>query len=384
MSIRVKIIYFFVISCLFPPAAALSAGSCDMPDKISVCVLKDVDRIELSVRGNYTVKADVSNKTIDRGNTFFNRVITPIPGGIRFGGKTCNVRSIRLMPEKQPSIYLNKRLYKGCLKIIMTDNNRLMAVNEVDLEDYIKGVLYHEVSHRWPMEAIKAQAIVSRTYALYQIQENRCRHYHLYSDISSQVYNGVYAQRYRTNKAVDETKGMVLIWRQRPLAAFFHAACGGHTEMASKLWKLDEAPLAGVECGYCKNSPYYSWSYEMDILSFVEVLRSAGHKKADDIRGVSVSGRDSCGRVEVVVVEMDGVTEKIKAKDLRRLIGPALIKSTNFNIRFDGNKICFKGKGWGHGVGMCQWGAFAMAKKKKSCRDILSYYYPGAKIEVLE
>ncbi|MDD5503969.1 MAG: SpoIID/LytB domain-containing protein [Candidatus Omnitrophica bacterium] len=354
-----------------------------MPDRISVCVLNDVDRIELSVRGGYKIMEISSGKIIDKAGTFFNKIITPVAGGIKFGDRIFSAKAICLVPQKQPAIYLNRRLYKGNLKIIRADARRLMAINEVGLEDYIKGVLYHEVSHRWPMEAIKAQAVVSRTYALYQIEENRHRHYHLHSDISSQVYNGVYAQRYRTNKAVDETKGMVLMWKNRPLAAFFHATCGGHTEKASRLWQMDEAPLAGVECGYCKNSPYYSWLYETDIQAFEEILKAKGYK-VNGIRRVSTAGKDNNGRVGSIVIEANDITTTVTAKDLRSLIGPALIKSTNFNIFIDGDKLRVKGKGWGHGVGMCQWGAFSMAKKKKPFRDILSYYYPGAKIEALE
>jgi stage II sporulation protein D len=356
-----------------------SALALDMPDKIRVAVINNADSIELSVRGGYQIISTDTGGLLDKGETFFNRKIEPAAKGVNFGNKSFNTSSIDIIPKTEPSIYLDKRLYKGRLRIVKTKAQKLVAVNEVNLEDYIKGVLYHEVSHRWPIEAIKAQAIASRTYALYQARQNAHRHYHLYSDVSSQVYNGVYAERYRTNKAVDETKGKVLLWKAEPIPAFFHSTCGGHTERASSLWKVELSPLSGVVCKYCKNSPYFFWDYAMEISTLEEALKSAGYM-VDCIDSVKITEKNRSGRVDSVIVRGRNMPEKIKAKDLRRMVGPLLLKSTNFDVYVKDDKVYFKGKGWGHGVGMCQWGAFAMAKQRKTAEDILLHYYPGARI----
>jgi stage II sporulation protein D len=368
-----------IMLCALAVFCAAPASAMDIPDKIRVSVASNADSIELSVRGGYSIVSSDNGRLLDKGHTFFNRKIEPAVNGISFGKNIFNANSIDIIPKEEPSIYFNKRLYRGILRIAKTRQQKLVAVNEINLEDYIKGVLYHEVSHRWPMEAIKAQAIASRTYAFYQVQENAHRHYHLYSDVSSQVYNGVYAERYRTNSAVDQTKGRVLLWKGKPVPAFFHSTCGGHTENASSLWKVDLPPLAGTECSYCKNSPHFSWDYDMEIGTLEEALKSAGYMVGSSY-SVNIVSRNRSRRVDSVIIKGHNYSESIKAKDLRHLVGPLLLKSTNFNVSVKNGRIYFKGKGWGHGVGMCQWGAFAMAKKKKTADEILAYYYPGAKV----
>ena len=376
---NMKNIYLLVIFFVAGQLGISSACAPEIPDQIRVSVLNNEDIIGLSVRGGYKIISSDTGRLFEQGDTFFNRKIEPTANGISFGNKNFNTNAIDIIPAKEPSIYLNKRLYRGTLRIVKTKQKKLIAVNTVNLEDYIKGVLYHEVSHRWPIEAIKAQAIASRTYAFYQIKENAHKHYHLYSDISSQVYNGVYAERYRTNQAVDETKAKVLVWKENPVPAFFHATCGGHTENAANLWKVNLPPLSGLECGYCKNSPHFSWSYDIELGMLGKSLKSAGYI-VDPLDSIKISGKNRSGRVDSVILNGQNFSESIKAKDLRYLIGPSLIKSTNFDVMIKDNKVYFKGKGWGHGVGMCQWGAFSMAKKKKTAEEILLYYYPGSKI----
>ena len=126
-----------------------------------------------------------------------------------------------------PSIYIGKCLYRGTLQLVKTKDETLTAVNILDIEDYVKGVLYHEISHRWPLEAIKAQAIAARTFAIYQAQQRSNEDFYLNADVSSQVYRGVFAEKFRTNKAVDETAGQILMYKRKVLPAFFHATCGG-------------------------------------------------------------------------------------------------------------------------------------------------------------
>jgi len=121
----------------------------------------------------------------------------------------------------------------------------------------------------------------------------------------------------------------------------------------------------------------------MELGVLEESLRSAGYM-VDSVYSVKISGRNQSGRVDKVIIQGCDSSESIKAKDLRGLIGPLLLKSTNFDVAIKDDKVYFKGKGWGHGVGMCQWGAFSMAKKKKTAEDILLYYYPGAKMVTLK
>lgn len=377
-------VLLFVFFVSFSSVLPLSeAGVVKLPDKIRVVVADNVPRLTLSIRGGYKLKTIETDQVLKEGRTFFNINIIPTKYGIKFGNDYLKIYGVDIIPGREPAIYLGKRLYRGSLQIIKTKEGLLRAINVVKLEDYLKGVLYHEVSHRWPMEAIKSQAVASRTFALYQAEQNKNNYYYLKADTSSQVYGGVYAERYRTNKAVEETKGKVLLYKDEILPAFFHATCGGKTEDSSRLWKVKMTPLKGVRCAFCRNSPHFSWERSIRLKEIKEKLNGAGYKLSD-IVSIDVKMRDKSGRVIQLSVKAKAGNISISAKDFRHIIGPTLLKSTNFAVDVKGTSAIFKGRGWGHGVGMCQWGAFAMAKKRMKVNQILKHYYPGARVVTLE
>jgi len=373
-----SIITLLVLLALISPTN-LSAGTIQVPDKIRVIVADDARELNLSLRGKYTINTIETGEKLKEGQTFFNIKIAPAKYGIAFGRDYFKIHGIEIKPKREPSIYLGKRLYRGSLQIIRTKEGLLRAINIVDLEDYLKGVLYHEVSHRWPINAIKAQAIVSRTFALYQAQQNKDNYYYLKDDVSSQVYGGVYAEKYRTNKAVEATKNMVLMYRGNMLPCFFHATCGGRTEDAGMLWKVKLKPLKGVACRYCKNSPHFTWNRDIELIDIENKLNDAGYN-IKDLRSIEIRGRDRSSRVMNLKFRGRSIATTISAKKFREILGSRLIRSTNFKITIKGKKAHFKGRGWGHGVGMCQWGAFAMSKRQRSTKSILNLYYPGARI----
>ena len=358
----------------------LARGSMvEIPDKIRVVIAEDKKELNLSIRGRYKITTIETGEIIEEGKTFFDVKINPAQHGIVFGKNYFKIYAIEITPENEPSIYLGKRLYRGSLQIIRTKEGLLRAINVLDLKNYLKGVLYHEVSNRWPIEAIKAQAIASRTFALYQAKENKDNYYYLKSDVSSQVYGGVYAEKYRTSKAIEDTEGEALLYKGKILPAFFHATCGGRTEDSSELWKVKLNPLKGVKGGFCENSPHYLWKSDIKLSDITDKLKGAGYKLSKII-SIDIKGRNASGRVKELQINGEGFKTVITAKDLRHILGGRLIKSTNFTIEIKNQAAYFTGKGWGHGVGMCQWGAFAMAKKGKKAEDILKHYYPGAKI----
>ena len=357
----------------------VSAAVIEIPDKIRVIIADDVPEIVVSIRGDYFLTTVETDEVLKSARTSFNVRIRPTDYGIMFGNEHLKIPSIQITPQNEPSIYLGKRLYRGNLQVLRTKNGLLRAINVVDLDDYVNGVLYHEVSHRWPIEAIKAQAIASRTFAIYQAQENRRGYYYLKADVSSQVYGGVYAEKYRTQKAVEETKGQVLVYNAKILPAFFHATCGGKTEDAGMLWNVSLAPLKGVSCAYCKNSPHFNWSYSIGLSDIRVRLKKAGYN-VSDIYSIKIKSRDPSGRVTLLQFVSQPSSVEISAKDFRSMIGHSVIKSTNFVLEIQDGIVYFNGKGWGHGVGMCQWGAFAMAKKGKTAQEIVTHYYPGSKV----
>jgi len=368
-------IFLLIAFCL-----SFAANSHAATEKyIRVAVIQDSQYLRLAVNGIYKIIDSRSGKVLARGKNLRSTAVSS-KDGILIAGKNYRSDKIYLEADDPESISLNNRKFRGNIQIIKKNNLHLSAVNFIGLEDYVKGILYNEVSHYWPMDAIKAQAVVSRTFAVYLIQQNKNKDYDATSDIYSQVYGGRSSERARTNQAVDQTRGQVILYQKKILPAFFHATCAGHTENAAELWDIDITPLKGVACGFCQESPHYRWHYVTPVKEMEETLRKSGYKNCRGIKDIQVLENDASGRIRYLKIILPQDTLKISAKDFRNIIGPNLIRSTNFSVEIAQKDAVFEGLGWGHGVGMCQWGAYFMAKAGKDFRQIIQYYFPGAQI----
>lgn len=346
-----------------------------------VAIVQDARTLRLSVEGAYKLIDCASAKIIYQGRDL-KSTVTVDEHGLRMGEIDSPAASIMIKASKPEAIIINDRNFRGDIQIIKKGEGRLAAVNFIEIEDYIKGVLYHEASHHWPAEALKAQAVVSRTFAVYKMQENKHNYYDVTCDIYSQVYGGRVSERYRTNQAIAETKGLVLTFENKIFPTYYHASCGGHTEDASLLWNIDILPLKGVVCGFCNGSPHFVWHRVLKKKEIINRL-SQGQKRLDDIRQIVILEKDKSGRVLKLSLKGQGQEVEIKAKDFRILIGPNIIRSTNFEVEVIGDEVIFRGVGWGHGVGLCQWGAYFMAREGKDFKQILEYYYPASRLVLI-
>jgi stage II sporulation protein D len=302
--------------------------------------------------------------------------------GINLGGTNYPLPKLFIKTDEGGVIILGGRRFRGNICFIRKPNQRLLVVNSIELEDYLKGILYHEVSHYWPTEVLKAQAVVSRTYALYQMRENAAKDYDVTADIYSQVYGGMTSERYRTNRAVGYTKGEVLVFRDKLFPAYFHATCGGHTENASLLWNVNIAPLGGVPCNFCRQSPHFNWQHVLSLDEIRKKLHSSGYD-IGDIKTIAILSRTPSGRAKELKISAENKEIKISAKDIRNIIGPNILRSTNFNVSIVSQDVVFTGIGWGHGVGMCQWGAYFLSRHGRNYKEILRQYYPGSDVKTL-
>jgi len=369
-TVKVILIAFSAV-CFFA-----RAGLAKEPECVRVAIMQDVASINLKIKGAYEVIDAKSNRTIYRGRNL-NTVVFAGNEGIVLAGLKDTPGRLFIKVEDPYELAIDGRVFRGKIGLIKKENGRLLVVNHIEMEPYIKGILYHESSHYWPLEALKAQAVACRTFALYAKAQNQLKDYDLTSDIYSQVYGGRASERYRTSKAVNDTEGVVLLYGGKIFPAYYHATCGGHTEDASLLWNIDVAALKGVACPYCKDSPHFNWHYVFPKQELVDKLTQAGYK-FKRINNITVLGKDASGRVTDLQVSGDK-EEKISAKDFRSAAGPNIIKSANFSIAAAGDDFVFEGLGWGHGVGLCQWGAYFMAKGH-SYAQILEFYYPGAEL----
>ncbi|MFQ5680958.1 MAG: SpoIID/LytB domain-containing protein [Candidatus Omnitrophota bacterium] len=346
------------------------------PQRIRVLILKGVATFRLYVKGGYEIEGLEKGDVLSRGRGM-NTSVRAANSGIKIG-KDYLGKNIVIWP-KSGHLFINNRPYRGAL-IIRRVGARLRLINYIRREDYVKGVLFHEVSDLWPQEALKAQAIATRTYALYQAGVRKDKDYDLTADTYSQVYGGRDSERYRTNRAVDLTRGMVLTYRGKIFPAYFHATCGGATQDARRLWKINLRPLRGVRCDFCLRSPHYSWKKDFGLREIALALNKAGYDIMG-LKGIRGVGRDRSGRVRRLVLITGKGKKYISANDFRRILGSKKIRSTRFEVMVKNGRAYFDGRGWGHGVGLCQWGAYFMARQGYRYPVILRFYYPRSSIE---
>ncbi len=345
---------------------------------IRVLISSGATSVRLKIIGAYEAVDLLQNKVFYQGENLKATVIV-YKEKFLLGNTETYSPKILIRAKEPEALIINGQRFRGDLALIKKENGEFLVINYIELDDYIKGILYHEASHYWPMEALKAQAVACRTYALYQRQSNASLDYDVTKDVYSQVYGGRSSERQRTSRAVEQTTGVILTYQGKIFPAYFHATCAGHTEDASVLWDTNLLPLKGVVCKFCRQSPHFDWHCVLTLSEIKEKLNNAGNK-ISRINDIEILSRDNSGRVLDLKVISDKKEKKISAKDFRNIIGPNIIRSTNFTVKvIDGDSV-FEGFGWGHGVGLCQWGAYFMAKDNYKYDQILEYYYPGSKI----
>jgi stage II sporulation protein D len=286
--------------------------------------------------------------------------------------------------------------------------DRLQVVNELGLEDYVAGSIGREVYAGWHAETLKAQAVVTRTYALYRRERAREQSepasFDLGAGTGSQMYGGIAAETASIRVAVADTRGEYLthaqLRGQRPILAVYHSASGGRTATAEEVWGNPVPYLLSVEVPDEQDSPDTYWRESISRTRLGRALARAGIEigALQDVRVVERSPSGRALRIELRG-ELDGHTTShvMEARALRVALGESVIRSTMFEIRSEtdvdvdpdadegisgtrSGDLVFVGSGHGHGVGMSQWGAEAMAQRGESYREILAAFYPGASI----
>ena len=254
------------------------------------------------------------------------------------------------------------------------------VMNRVDLEEYVKGVVPAEVSSSWHPEMLKAQAVAARTYALYQQMLSTTREYDVAATVQDQVYRGKQGIDAGILRAVEDTRGLVVTYRDAPIYAAFSSTAAGFTEDAMNVWSKEYPYLKGVECPFDLASPYYQWksSFKIDMLELN--LRQQGFS-VGTIATITPMSFSRGGRVAKLLVSHSGGELVLRGEELRKAIGYTIIPSTQFAIEFVGQDVVLSGYGAGHAVGMCQWGAKELAELGYSFDTILRYYYPGTELQ---
>jgi len=256
----------------------------------------------------------------------------------------------------------------------------LSVVNQVDLEEYVKGVVPSEVSSAWHPEMLKVQAVAARTYALYNKMLSAAREYDVVATIQDQVYRGRVGVDRRVEEAVESTRGIVVTHQQAPIYAAFSSTAAGPTEDAVNVWANKDLPyLKGVECPFDLESPYYQWKASVKIDLLEHNLRHQGFS-VGTIATITPIAYSRAGRVARLRILHSGGETILRGEDLRKAAGYTVIPSTQFEVESIGADVVFAGYGAGHAVGLCQWGAKELAELGYSYNSILQYYYPGTEL----
>lgn len=291
---------------------------------------------------------------------------------ILVGKRKINAQMIRFSPQLM-MIKVGNRMFRGDIEI-HAENGRLTVVNDLFIEDYVRGVINKEAIPSWPVEAKKVQAVLARTFAVYQKMFNpRSKLFDLAPSVLDQVYGGLDREDLTSNKAVDQTKGEVITIGSHPAKIFFHSTCGGKTASAKEVWGGETSHLQPVKCPYCRNSSLYRWERALSSSTIAKKLKIAGYKV-----GKAKNVRVEKGKLRVRSVVVDGVS--VPVNKFRAAVGFSTVWSNDFTVSKSGEKFVFKGKGAGHGVGVCQWGMAGMASMGKKYEEILKYYLKGIEI----
>lgn len=303
--------------------------------------------------------------------------------------------------KKSLSIFTHRLVVKGEMLHVGLDpvpsklflypgkNKRIDVVAELDIDNYLAGVLPSEMPASWPLDALKAQVVASRSYMRNVMHSRRAANYHLEATIHDQVYKAMNLigankkHRLKIVRAITETQGYYLVDKKdRVYRSYYHADCGGETEEPLHVWGMRQKN-GTVKDPFCPQSPVSRWTLEVTKADLANKMRSAlGIVGNKNLKTLLVTQRSASGRIAEIAVMFEGEPVKhLSSQDFRKILGFNKLKSANFSFQWFGETMKIAGKGHGHGVGLCQWGAKSLAQNGHTWKQILKRYYPLAKLQ---
>lgn len=379
-----KLSIFLAAACL---TSALSAAPL-VPARISesiiaVGIAHRAPKLRIRAEGNFSVIDQTTGelRKLDRGREY---TVEGETGKYVVLGPHLFQGPARLLPgDPGEYVLIEGRKYRGNILFKPNLDDTITAIDEMGIEEYLYGVLPKEMSPTWPMEALMAQAIVSRTFALNSLGRHSESGYDVSDGPLSQVYTGLEIESERIREAVRRTSGRVLHWKGARMLAYFHSCCGGRTRDPDSVWGGFESvpkPLKGVRDRACRDTPHYTWSVYFRNGLILKALAERG-LPSGRLKAIKPGKRSSSGRLISLKMKVGRRWIRVKARDLRTWLGASKLKSTWIRRIVRGKRgFEFIGSGYGHGVGLCQWGARRMAESGDGHREILGHYFPGAKI----
>ena len=400
---------------------------------LGVGLLEDRPRLELRAEGAAWVRDADSGHTLAALEAGEPLACTRVGEDVawRAGGEEGRARSIALQPI-DPGFLVSAPggSYRGDFLVLPTPRGSgLTLVNNVELEDYLKGVVPWEIGRHddTKFDALCAQAVAARTYTVARVGSRQARGFDLYATVMDQVYKGATGEDARCNEAIATTAPLVLRHGGREIEAYYSACCGGSSCAVSEVWpkpdlpylrRVADKPEQGGDA-WCGGSPYYHWRetwsareleriLQRTLPEYVEYMAQGGGAwggvaytparggsagRPGALRQLEIKRRTPSGRVAELAIVMDAGTYHVRGDRARWVLtpasgNPAILRSALFEVevvRDDDRlrEVSVRGRGFGHGIGLCQTGALGMAAAGRSWRDILAHYYPGATLDAV-
>ncbi|ELS02106.1 SpoIID/LytB domain protein [Xenococcus sp. PCC 7305] len=281
--------------------------------------------------------------------------------------------ALTIEPTGDGYVWIGDRWYRGKVQLV-NNGNQITAINHVDLEDYLYSVVGAEAVSSWPIEALKAQAVAARSYALYKLKTGKNGLYDLDTTQRTQVYKGLDTEYLTTHEAVNSTAGQIMTYQGNVILAAFHSSSGGHTENVEDIWTSPLPYLRGV-VDYDHQSPVFEWNKTFSVGQLGNLITGVGQ-----VQTMIPQKTTPQGRVVTMKVVGDRGTQQISGKKLRKILD---LRSTLFRVSTKGSQVQVYGRGFGHGLGLSQWGAYYLAKQGINYHQILVHYYQNTTLSRL-
>lgn len=367
---------------------------------IRVLIAAGVEPMRFRVSGDYTVR-DPASRVVERaaGRQWCQVTGT---GSLTVGRRTFTGNRAEVVPAAAGTFEFSHckngkwspaGRYGGRLTFMLRRDGSLAAINSVDVDTYVAGVLTRELYPDFHGEAYRAQAIAARTYALYEMSQKANNDYDVTATEASQVFGGLATGRCagRAVEAVQYTRGIICTWTspqgERIFCTYYSSACGGQSQDVADCKPTPRIPplAGGVKCNYCRiaKGNVYRWGpVQIGKPELYERLTASRPEWSDlgGLGGVQVVSRTRFGRLGTIrLVGSSGTTHEMRAEDFRLAVGSRVMRSTDCRLSDDGEHLTLSdGRGFGHGIGLCQWGAQGQALAGRNAAQIVKFYYPGA------
>ena len=338
--------------------------------ELRVAIKDGISRVQVGSSTNAIVRDSAGQKV---GELEAMNAFSAQGGGGNVALGQWRSQSLWVEPTSDGYVWIGDRWYRGRTQLVPTSKG-LTAVNHVNLEHYLYSVLGAEMSPSWPLEALKAQAVAARSFALHK-RSSGTTVYDVTNTTSSQVYKGIETEAQSTHQAVNATAGQVMTYGGKVILAAFHSSSGGHTENVEDIWTQPLPYLRGV-ADYDMGAPVFQWTKSFSKGEMSRLISGVGN-----VVSMTPERRTPQGRVVTMKVQGDRGTKRVSGNDLRSALG---LRSTLFAVSSTGSGFQIDGRGYGHGLGLSQWGAHNLAAQGTNYQQILGHYYQSATLAQLQ